>query len=86
VTDFESKCRILGDAYRLHRHEENWAGFTAYNNIGFPLAYLIFMNVVTDWTPEGEMAVNQTFRILLESFGLEDTGFEELMEIVPEDY
>lgn len=86
MTTFEAKCTILGDAYRFHRNDENWAGFTEYNNIGFPLAYLIFMKVVTDWTPEGELAINQSFELLLKSFGLEDTGFSELNEIVPDNY
>lgn len=86
MTTFEAKCRILGDAYRLHRNDENWRAFSEYNNIGFPLAYLIFMRVVEGWTPEGELAINQTFDLLLESFGLTDTGYQELMEIVPENY
>jgi hypothetical protein len=86
MTDFRTRCEILGDIVRYHKEDPNFKNYIEYNDIGLPLAYLIFMNVVELWSIEGEQAVNQSFEMLLESFELEDTGFSSLVDILPENF
>jgi hypothetical protein len=84
MTDFETRCQILAHIYGYRRNEANWFNFCQYNNVALPLAYLISARVVTDWSPEGTTAINETFTMLLQSFNLEDTGYTSLDDIVPE--
>jgi len=49
--------------------------------LGLPMAYLVDSDLVK-MTNKGEIFVEETFELFLQSLGLEDTGFTELEEIL----
>jgi hypothetical protein len=83
VTEFDTRCKILGDLWINYRSDEEFAGFIEYNDIGLPLAYLISSKIVK---ANGDLAlafIDETFDLLLSSLELEeDTGFESLEELL----
>ena len=85
-TTFEAKTQILADVWRYYRWDANFASFVNYHDIALPLSFLILMKMVTKVQPEAVEAINETFNELLASFNLEDTGYMDLTEILPENY
>ena len=81
VTDFDTKCQILADFWEEYSGDENFQAFLDYNDVGLPLAHMIVNNIVEP-TDKGTEKVNETFDLLLELFGVEDTGFATLTELV----
>ena len=58
-----------------------FASSVDYNDIGLPLAYCIYTEIVPA-TPRADLYITETFDILLASLDLEDTGFESLEEMM----
>ena len=80
-TSFESKCSILADLWLEHRHDEEFADFIAYNDLGLPLAYAI-ENGIVESSPMAESFVNEAFELFLTGLELEDTGFDSLEDLL----
>jgi len=80
-TPFGKRCEILADLWLHYRNDENFADFIEYNDLGLPLAYSIDNNII-EATPRAEEFINEAFRLLLSGFELEDTGFENLDELL----
>ena len=81
MTDFGSKCRILGKLWLDYRDDPDFEDFIEYNDMGLPLAYLVDSNLAKS-TQQGEIFVEETFDLFLQSLGLEDTGFEDLESVL----
>ena len=81
MTDFESKCRILGELWMNYRDQREFKEFIEYNDIGLPLAYLV-SEKLAEITGQGEIFIEETFALFLTSMGLEDEGFTELNDIL----
>lgn len=79
-TTFSNKCEILSDLWLNYREDENFTDFVEYNDLGLPLAYLVFAKIaeVQDY---GAKFIEETFDLLLAGLDIEDTGFENLDEI-----
>ncbi len=82
TTSFESKADILADIWLNYRDEEGFQDFIAYNDLGLPLAYLVSSNVVEAKSDQAKAFINETFDLILEAVGVEDTGFETLDELL----
>jgi hypothetical protein len=82
MTPFENKCKILSDLW-LGRGgaDENFTDFIEYNDIGLPMAHFLSAKYV-EVSPTAEQFVNETFDLFLASLGLEDTGFDNLGELL----
>jgi hypothetical protein len=82
MTPFENKCTILSDLW-LGRSgaDENFTDFIEYNDIGLPMAHFLSAKYV-EVSPTAEQFVNETFDLFLASLGLEDTGFDNLGELL----
>ena len=80
-TPFDNKCEILGTLWNLHRDNKNLQDFIEYNDLGLPLAYFVAEDLVT-LHDEARIYIDETFSLLLEATGNEDTGFETLDEIL----
>lgn len=80
-TKFRVKCEILSDFYTQHKGEERFEDYFTYSDLGLPLAYAIATGIV-EKTPLAKGFVNEAFELLLEILGLEDTGYEDLEEIL----
>lgn len=81
MTDVEGKCRILGKLWMDYREDPGFVDFIEYNDMGLPMAYLADNGLVT-MTKKGELFVEETFELFLQSLGLEDVGFNDLEEVL----
>ena len=80
-TTFENKCHILGELWIGMRDEEDFKEFIEYNDLGLPLAYVLAKNIAEP-NKISHAFVNETFALLLIALGIEDSGFEELNELL----
>jgi len=81
TTTFENKCIILSDLWLNYRDDEVFTDFVAYNDLGLPLAYAIESKMVKPLDTATRM-IDETFMLLLASLEVEDTGFEELEDLL----
>ncbi len=80
-TSFENKCHILGELWMSMRDDEDLEDFIEYNDLGLPLAYVLANNIAEPNKRSHEF-VNETFSLFLERLEIEDSGFEELDELL----
>lgn len=82
-TTFSNKCEILSDLWLNYRDDENFTDFVEYNDLGLPLAYLVFAKIaeVQDY---GAKFIEETFDLLLAGLEVEDIGYESLDQIFEE--
>ena len=81
ATSVEGKLRILTDLWLGYRDDDAFAEFVDYNDIGLPLAYLVYGEIVS-MTPRADMYISETFDLLLASLGLEDDSFNSFEEML----
>ena len=81
-TPFETQIEILSDLWLNFRNEEDFIDFVEYNDLGLPLAYAINSKIVNP-TDQAKNFISETFSLLLAGLGVEeDTGFDNLDEIL----
>lgn len=81
-TSFEDKASILADLWLNYRDDEEFVEFIQYNDLGLPLAYAVSEGIV-ETTEMATKFIEETFELLLAGLGVdEDTGFEDLDEIL----
>lgn len=80
-TSFENKCNILAELWVEYKGQDEFEDFIGYNDIGLPLAYAISVDIVKTST-KAEMFINETFELLLSGLGKNDTGYEDLEELL----
>jgi hypothetical protein len=81
TTPFSDKCQILGDLWLRYRSEPEFEDFLEYNDLGLPIAYAIANGIVKS-TEMAEKFVNESFDLLIASLKLEDTGWDNLDELL----
>lgn len=81
MTTFENKCYILSDLWLNYRHDKDFEDFVSYNDLGLPLSYLISEGIVES-SEVAQSMVEETFSILLSGMDIDDTGFENLDDIL----
>jgi hypothetical protein len=81
MTSLENKINVLAELWLDYREDENLQDFLEYNDIGLPLAYFISSQIV-EISPRSEIYIDETFHLLLKSLELEDTGFNNLTEVL----
>jgi hypothetical protein len=80
-TSYTDKCSILAELWLNYRSDEQFQDFIEYNDLGLPLAYAIDNDIVKS----SEMAqrfVEETFDLFLASLEVEDTGFDNLDDLL----
>ena len=80
-TTFENKCAILSDLFLNHRSDEDYSDFVEYADLGLPLAYLLDNEIALSTARAKEIIV-ETFDLLLELHGVEDSGFTSLEQVI----
>lgn len=80
MTDFSSRCDILGKLYAHYRNETNMQDFFEFNDLGLPLAYHTTEGLCMP-SEDGCRYINETWDMLMESLELSDIGFEDLEEL-----
>jgi hypothetical protein len=79
MTDFFTKCHILGEIYR--EDMEEFKDFIKVNDIAFPIAYLHVEDLALA-QPDGMRYVEETWESLLAELNLKDIGFEDLENLL----
>jgi hypothetical protein len=81
TTPFSKKCEILGELWLTYRQDEELEDFLEYNDLGLPIAYAIANDIVKS-TDKAKLFVEETFDLLVTSLGVEDSGWENLDELL----
>ena len=81
TTPFSSKCEILGELWLKYRSEEEFEDFLEYNDLGLPIAYAIANDIVKP-LDLAKSFVDETFDLLITSLNLEDSGWDNLDELL----
>lgn len=93
-TSFENKVGILSYLWMNYRSNEDWKDFIEYNDLGLPLAYMLENQIVEltaldeddeDDYSNGAFFIENTWQMFLSKVGLEDTGFDDIEEILGTD-
>jgi len=84
TTTFDNKALILGQLWINYKNEDEWVDFVEYNDLGLPLAFA-FAEGIVNHTPSLEQYINETWFLFLEGLDVEDTGFEDLGDLLDED-
>lgn len=80
-TEFKNMCAILADIWLNYRDDAEFTDFIEYNDLGLPLAYAIESGIVEN-TDRAKAFVEESFELLLAGLEIEDTGFEDLEEML----
>ena len=80
-TSFESKCFILSEVWHNYRYDKQFDDFIIHNDLGLPLAFAITEGII-DSTPTAQALVEDSFSLLLNLLGVEDTGFDSFDDIL----
>ena len=80
-TSLENKLTILADLWLNYRNDEEFKDFVEYNDLGLPIAYMLAYNIVA-LTESAKNFIDETFNLLLAGLEIEDTGFENLDELL----
>ena len=80
MTDFQTKCEILGQFYSNYRDEQDFQDFMEFNDLGLPLAYFVSEGLC-EVSDHGVRYINETYSLFLASLELEDTGFSNFEEV-----
>ena len=71
----------MADLWIEYKNDPQFEDFVNYNDLGLPLAYAISNKMVAS-TKIAQGFIEETFSLLLELLGVEDTGFETLDDIL----
>jgi len=81
TTDFSKQVDILGQLHIQYRDDDaGLKDFMECNDIGLPLAYLTAEGLC-EISDDGKKYVAETWELFLASFGVQDTGFDNLDDI-----
>jgi len=83
TTNFLNKTSILAELWMNYRDDEGLQDFVEYNDLGLPLAYFLYNELVLP-TKQAEIYIEETFNLLVAALGVEDDDFESLDEMLNE--
>jgi hypothetical protein len=81
TTNFLNKTSILAELWMNYRDDEGLQDFVEYNDLGLPLAYFLYNELVLP-TKQSEIYIEETFSLLVAALDVEDVGFESLDEML----
>jgi len=73
----------LAELWMNYRDDEGLQDFVEYNDLGLPLAYFLYNELVLP-TKQAEIYIEETFNLLVAALGVEDDDFESLDEMLNE--
>jgi hypothetical protein len=80
-TPFSIRCEVLGELWTEFRDVEEFQKLFHYGDLAFPMA-AASANGWATILPEGERFVDDVFEMLLEHYGIVDSNFESLDELL----
>lgn len=81
TTEFRIKAEILAELWLDYRDDEEFKDFIEYCDLGLPLAYAIANGIVEN-NDRTDGFIEEAFTVLLAALNLEDTGFNDLQELL----
>jgi hypothetical protein len=81
TTPYSIKAEILAELWLDYRDDEEFQDFIEYNDLGLPLAYAL-SNGIIQTNDMVERFIDETFLVLLSATGVEDTGFDNLQDLL----
>jgi hypothetical protein len=81
ATTYGDKCAILSELWLNYKDDEEFEDFITYNDLGLPLAYAVSEGIIES-NKKVKTFIEETFDLLLAGLDMEDTGFEELDDIL----
>lgn len=84
LTTFDNKALILGQLWLNYKSDDELADFFEYNDLGLPLAFA-FAEGIVNHTPTLEQYINESWNLLIEGLDIEDTGFEDITDLLDEE-
>lgn len=82
TTTFANKVNILADLWLNYRDDEEFTDFIEYNDLGLPLAYAYANGILTEITAQAEAFIDEAFGLLIAGLNVEDTGFDNLDDLL----
>jgi hypothetical protein len=83
TSSLNNKAGILAELWMNYREDKDLSDFIEYNDIGLPLAYFVY-NELVEPTSQAEMYIDETYHLLVYSLGIEDRQYENLDEMLNE--
>jgi hypothetical protein len=83
MTDFTTRCEILGELYDDYSQQKNFKDFIEFNDIGMPLAYFVSADLC-EASDDGIRYINETWDLFLVALDLEDIGYHNLEHVFHE--
>jgi hypothetical protein len=80
-TTYESVVSILAELWLDYREDEAFEELFEYADLAFPLAFALQHGMI-DTTERAEGIIREAFGLLLDMLGVEDSGFDELDELL----
>ncbi len=84
LTTFDNRALILGQLWLNYKSDDELSDFFEYNDLGLPLAFA-FAEGIINHTPTVEQYINESWYLLIEGLGIEDTGFEDITDLMEEE-
>jgi hypothetical protein len=81
TTPMKARAEILSDLWMNYRDDVEFQDFLEYNDLGLPLAYAI-ANGIVESTPITDRFIEESFALLLAGLDIEDTGFDNLDDLL----
>jgi hypothetical protein len=82
-TSFEKRCEILADFWLTYDDDETFQEFIKYNDLGLPLAYAYSNEIISyPASDKAKALIDEAWRLLLSGLSREDTGFEDLSDLL----
>lgn len=77
MPDYKTKCTILADLWMNYREDKDFQDFIEYNDLGLPMAYMLYEGLVEEVTEEGQIYINETFNLLLAALNINENQVED---------
>jgi len=74
----EEKCLVLGELWLNHRDaasdDESWGEFFNYNDIGLPLSYMVYADLVLGLAEDASTIINETWDMFCSYIDIDPAG------------
>lgn len=77
MPDYKTKCTILADLWMNYRDEKEFEDFIEYNDLGLPMAYMLYEGLVEEITETGQIYINETFSLLITALNIKEEEIED---------
>lgn len=71
-TPFSNKCKILGEFWISYKDDEAFGDFFKYNDLGLPIAYFVWQDLVVGVSEEATRFIEETWDMFAMSLELDD--------------